>query len=57
MRDEDVFDELEALSGLTENDSSEDDASALLDELIGEDDGESLNELDPLQEQIGRAHV
>ncbi|AUV85530.1 FimV/HubP family polar landmark protein [Vibrio campbellii] len=48
--DEDVFDELEALSGLTENDSSEDDASALLDELIGEDDGESLNELDPLQE-------
>ncbi|WP_191118019.1 FimV/HubP family polar landmark protein [Vibrio campbellii] len=48
--DEDVFDELEALSGLTENDSSEDDASALLDELIGEDDGESLNELDPLEE-------
>ncbi|AQM69336.1 hypothetical protein Vca1114GL_02904 [Vibrio campbellii] len=48
--DEDVFDELEALSGLTENDSNEDDASALLDELIGEDDGESLNELDPLQE-------
>ncbi|NDJ82328.1 AAA family ATPase [Vibrio campbellii] len=48
--DEDVFDELEALSGLTENDSNEEDASALLDELIGEDDGESLNELDPLQE-------
>ncbi|MCE7730358.1 FimV/HubP family polar landmark protein, partial [Vibrio campbellii] len=48
--DEDVFDELEAFSGLTENDSSEDDASALLDELIGEDDGESLNELDPLEE-------
>ena len=48
--DDDVFDELEALSGLTENDSSEDDASALLDELIGEDDGESLNELDPLEE-------
>ncbi|MET2970579.1 FimV/HubP family polar landmark protein [Vibrio harveyi] len=48
--DDGVFDELEALSGLTENDSSEDDASALLDELIGEDDGESLNELDPLEE-------
>ncbi|MHB9956105.1 FimV/HubP family polar landmark protein [Vibrio campbellii] len=48
--DEDVFDELEALSGLTENDSNEEDASALLDELIGEDDGEPLNELDPLQE-------
>ncbi|HDM8145789.1 TPA: AAA family ATPase, partial [Vibrio harveyi] len=48
--DDDVFDELEALSGLTENDSSEDDASALLDELIGEDDGESLYELDPLEE-------
>ncbi|MDK9773252.1 FimV/HubP family polar landmark protein [Vibrio sp. B181a] len=48
--DEDVFDELEALSGLTENDSNEEDASALLDELIGEDDGESLNELDPLEE-------
>ncbi|HDM8045404.1 TPA: AAA family ATPase [Vibrio campbellii] len=48
--DEDVFDGLEALSGLTENDSNEEDASALLDELIGEDDGESLNELDPLQE-------
>ena len=47
---EGVFDELEALSGLTENDSSEEDASALLDELIGEDDGESLNGLDPLEE-------
>ncbi|KGR34305.1 ATPase AAA [Vibrio campbellii] len=48
--DDDLFDELETLSGLSDSDSSEDDASALLDELIGEDDGESLNELDPLQE-------
>ncbi|MCR9907059.1 AAA family ATPase [Vibrio campbellii] len=48
--DDDLFDELETLSGLSDSDSSEEEASALLDELIGEDDGESLNELDPLQE-------
>ncbi|WP_434528107.1 FimV/HubP family polar landmark protein [Vibrio sp. K4] len=48
--DEDLFDELETLSGLSDSDSSEEEASALLDELIGEDDGEPLNELDPLEE-------
>ena len=48
--DDDLFDELETLSGLSESDSSEEEASALLDELIGEDDGEPLNELDPLEE-------
>ncbi|AUW04367.1 FimV/HubP family polar landmark protein [Vibrio campbellii] len=48
--DDDLFDELETLSGLSDSDSSEEEASALLDELIGEDDGEPLNELDPLQE-------
>ncbi|NOI70744.1 FimV/HubP family polar landmark protein [Vibrio owensii] len=47
---DDLFDELETLSGLSESDSSEEEASALLDELIGEDDGEPLNELDPLEE-------
>ncbi|MEF1326316.1 FimV/HubP family polar landmark protein [Vibrio sp. M260121] len=48
--DDDLFDELETLSGLSDSDSSEEEASALLDELIGEDDGEPLNELDPLEE-------
>ncbi|CAH1522776.1 FimV protein [Vibrio owensii] len=48
--DDDLFDELETLSGLSESDSSEEEASALLDELIGEDNGEPLNELDPLEE-------
>ncbi|AYO13776.1 AAA family ATPase [Vibrio owensii] len=48
--DDDLFDELETLSGLSESDSSEEEASALLDELIGEDDGEPLNEFDPLEE-------
>ncbi|MCR9939716.1 FimV/HubP family polar landmark protein [Vibrio owensii] len=47
---DDLFDELETLSGLSDSDSSEEEASALLDELIGEDDGEPLNELDPLEE-------
>ncbi|MDK9781632.1 AAA family ATPase [Vibrio sp. B172a] len=48
--DDDLFDELETLSSLSDSDSSEEEASALLDELIGEDDGEPLNELDPLEE-------
>uniref|UniRef100_UPI002690C6D0 FimV/HubP family polar landmark protein n=1 Tax=Vibrio alfacsensis TaxID=1074311 RepID=UPI002690C6D0 len=48
--DDDVFEELASLSGLSDTDSSEEDESALLDELLGEDDGASLDGLDPLEE-------
>ncbi|YCO04553.1 FimV/HubP family polar landmark protein [Vibrio sp. VNB-15] len=45
-----LLDELESLSGLSDSDLEQDDASALLDELMGDDEGESINERDPLDD-------
>ncbi|CAH1605204.1 AAA family ATPase [Vibrio jasicida] len=48
--DDPLLDELESLSGLSDSDLEQDDASALLDELMGDDEGESINERDPLDD-------
>ncbi|WP_061035792.1 MULTISPECIES: FimV/HubP family polar landmark protein [Vibrio] len=48
--DDTLLDELESLSGLSDSDLEQDDASALLDELMGDDEGESINERDPLDD-------
>ncbi|GLR03590.1 ATPase AAA [Vibrio hyugaensis] len=48
--DDSLLDELESLSGLSDSDLEQDDASELLDELMGDDEGESINERDPLDD-------
>ncbi|KIP73588.1 ATPase AAA [Vibrio harveyi] len=48
--DDPLLDELESFSGLSDSDLEQDDASALLDELMGDDEGESINERDPLDD-------
>ncbi|WP_045464081.1 FimV/HubP family polar landmark protein [Vibrio hyugaensis] len=50
-----LLDELESLSGLSDSDLEQDAASALLDELMGDDEGESINERDPLDDLEGIA--